>query len=164
VILRKPAQQLDRRVQRLWAAEALGAALVVALLVAGATVLAAATWSLGGAILVGVLGGAAALALALAGALVVPGIAYDRYRYEVTELGLYVERGRFWRHWQVVPHARVQTVDVESGPLLRAFGLVEVRVTTASSDGGTGIPGLAPDVADRLVHELARRADVVEGT
>jgi membrane protein YdbS with pleckstrin-like domain len=64
----------------------------------------------------------------------------------------------------VVPHARVQTVDTHAGPLHRAFGLVEVHVATASAAGGTGIPGLAPEVADRLVHELARRADVEEGT
>jgi hypothetical protein len=164
VIPRDPALQLDRRVQRLWAAEALVAAAVLGALVVGGTVLAALTWSTGGAILVGALGGAAVLALALGGVMVAPRLAYARYRYEVTELGLYVAHGRFWRRWQVVPHARVQTVDVESGPLLRAFGLVEVRVTTASAEGGTGIPGLAPDIADRLVHELARRADVEEGT
>jgi membrane protein YdbS with pleckstrin-like domain len=164
VILRPPALQLDPRVRRLWALEALLAAGVLALLAVGATVIAGLAWSTGGAVAVGVLGGAVALLVAVGGAVIAPRHAYERYRYEVTELGLYVARGWLWRRWQVVPHARVQTVDTRSGPLLRAVGLVELHVTTAASGGGTGIPGLAPSVADSLVHELARRADVEEGT
>jgi len=98
--------------------------------------------------------------LAIAGA----GLDYRRFRYEVTELGLYVASGWLWRSHQVVPHARVQTVDTTAGPLLRAFGLVSVHVRTASAHGGTSIPGLTPPVADRLVEELARRAGIEEGT
>ena len=95
---------------------------------------------------------------------VAPAIRFAHYRYEVTELGLYVARGWLWRSWQVVPHARVQTVDTNAGPLHRAFGLVSAKVTTASAEGGTEIPGLAPTVADALVDELARRAGIEEGT
>jgi membrane protein YdbS with pleckstrin-like domain len=47
---------------------------------------------------------------------------------------------------------------------MRAFGLVAVRVTTASAAGGTEIPGIRPEVADALVEELARRAEFEEGT
>jgi hypothetical protein len=93
-----------------------------------------------------------------------PSLAYRRFRYEITELGLYVARGRLWRRWQVVPHARVQTVDTKRGPLERQFGLVSVAVTTASARGGTDIPGLDVGVADALVEELARRAGIDEGT
>ena len=89
---------------------------------------------------------------------------YRHFRYEVTDLGLYVARGWLWRRYQVVPHARVQTVDTTAGPLLRAFGLVSVEVRTASAAGGTSIPGLAPEAADGLVAELARRAGLEEGT
>jgi membrane protein YdbS with pleckstrin-like domain len=164
VILRAPANVLHPRVRRLWAAEALGGAGVLALLVAAAAVLAALAGSAKVALVVGVAGGALVVAAGVLGALILPALRYRRFRYEVTALGLYVAHGRLWRHWQVVPHARVQTVDTHAGPLHRAFGLVEVHVATASAAGGTGIPGLAPDVADRLVHELARRAHVEEGT
>lgn len=164
MILRAPANRLDPRVRRLWAAEALAAAGVLAVLVSAGAVLAALAGSREVALVVGAAGGALAVAAALLGALVLPPLRYRRFRYEVTPLGLYVAHGRLWRHWQVVPHARVQTVDTHAGPLHRAFGLVEVHVATASAAGGTGIPGLAPDVADRLVHELARHADVEEGT
>ena len=100
----------------------------------------------------------------VAAAIVEPGLRYRRFRYEITELGLYVARGRLWRTWQVVPHARVQTVDTKRGPLERSFGLVSVSVSTASAKGGTDIPGLDPLVADSLVEELARRAGIEEGT
>ena len=164
MILRSPANRLDPRVRRLWAAEALAGAGVLALCVAAGAVLAAVAGAPDVALVVGVAGGALAVAVAVLGALVLPPLRYRRFRYEVTPLGLYVAHGRLWRHWHVVPHARVQTVDTHAGPLQRAFGLVEVHVATASAAGGTGIPGLAPDVADRLVHELARHADVEEGT
>jgi membrane protein YdbS with pleckstrin-like domain len=163
VILREPALQLDARVRRLWTLEWALAALVVA----APTVVIALLLGLGderrAALLVGFVG-AVLVALLVVGALVHPGLAYRRFRYEISDLGLYVARGRLWRRWQVVPHARVQTVDTKAGPLERAFGLVSVSVTTASADGGTSIPGLDRQVADSLVSELARRAGIEEGT
>jgi membrane protein YdbS with pleckstrin-like domain len=47
---------------------------------------------------------------------------------------------------------------------MRALGLVSVEVRTASARGSTTIPGLSPEVADRVVEELARRAGIEEGT
>jgi uncharacterized protein len=163
MILREPSLKLDRRVQQLWALEwGIGAAVAVAATTMTAVSLAMADRERG-ALVVGVVGGVVSIAL-VALALVQPGLAYRWFGYEVTGLGLYVARGRLWRRWQVVPHARVQTVDTKRGPLERRFGLVSVEVTTASAKGGTDIPGLDPEVADRLVTELSRRAGIEEGT
>jgi membrane protein YdbS with pleckstrin-like domain len=164
VILRDPAEPLDPRMRTLWAVEGaiatgiLAAAVVATAVVLGLTGLWTAVW-----IVVAI----GALAVIVGAVLLVwlwPRLDHRHFRFEVTELGLYVARGWFWRRWQVVPHARVQTVDTRSGPLLRAFGLVAVEVTTAAAGGGTSIPGLAPTAADALVEELARRAEVEEGT
>jgi membrane protein YdbS with pleckstrin-like domain len=114
--------------------------------------------------IVGAVGAAAVLAGALFLVWLWPTLEHRHFRYEVTELGLYVARGWLWRRWQVVPHARIQTVDTKSGPMLRAFGMVAVEVTTAAAGGGTGIPGLEPHTADALIEELARRAGIEEGT
>jgi membrane protein YdbS with pleckstrin-like domain len=163
VILRDPALQLDPRVQRLWALEwGLGALLCAAVTTALAVPLALSDEG-SAALLTALVGGGVTLLVATL-ALVQPRRAYRRFRYEVTDLGLYVARGRLFRRWQVVPHARVQTVDTKRGPLERAFGLVSVAVSTASASGGTEIPGLDPQVADSLVEELARRAGIDEGT
>ena len=163
MILREPAHSLDPRVRAYWLVEGLIGTAVVAVLVIAGTVIAALAEAGTVAWLIGILGGLAVLGAA-ALAVGVPRLDYRHYRYEVTELGLYVAKGWLWQRHQVVPHARVQTVETTVGPLMRAFGLVSVEITTASSGGGISIPGLAPDVADRLVQELALRAGIEEGT
>ncbi len=163
VILRAPAHSLDPRVRTYWLVEGLLAAGVLAAFVVAGTVIAALVDAGTVALLTGLLGGLVVVGAAVV-AVLVPRLDYRHYRYEVTELGLYVARGWLWRRHQVVPHARVQTVETTVGPLMRAFGLVSVDITTASSGGGITIPGLAPDVADRLVQELALRAGLEEGT
>ena len=163
MILRAPALQLDPRVQRLWAFEWAFIALVVGVATGSAAVLLAFAEEWVAAILVAVAAcGMTFLLVVLA--IFQPRLLYRRFRYEITDLGLYVARGSLWRRWQVVPHARVQTVDTKRGPLERAFGLVSVAVTTASAKGNTEIPGLDARVADALVQELARRAGIEEGT
>ena len=163
MILREPALQLDPRVQRLWALEWALIALVVGVAAGSAAVLLAFAEEWVPAILVA-LAACGMTLLLVALALFQPRLRYRRFRYEITDLGLYVARGSLWRRWQVVPHARVQTVDTKRGPLERAFGLVSVTVTTASAKGNTEIPGLDAREADALVQELARRAGIEEGT
>ena len=163
MILRQPANALDPRMRAYWTTESLIATAVAAVLVAVPTVITALADATTAAWIIGVVGGLVVLAVGVS-AFVTPRLDYRYYRYEVTELGLYVARGWLWRRWQIVPHARVQTVDTTAGPLLRAFGLVAVAVTTASAAGGTSIPGLRPEVADTLVAELSRRAGIEEGT
>ena len=163
MILRAPANQLDSRMRTYWLVESLmatAAAAVIAVIASVVTALAGASTA---AWIVAAVGAVVVVAL-LSSALVTPRLDYEHYRYEVTELGLYVARGWLWRRWQIVPHARVQTVDTTAGPLLRAFGLVAIAVTTASAAGSTSIPGLRPGIADALVEELAHRAGIEEGT
>ncbi len=163
MILRDPALQLDPRVRRLWALEWGLSALVCAVLTTALAAPLALADEGHAALIAAVVGGGVTLLVAAA-ALVQPRLAYRRFRYEITDLGLYVARGRLFKQWQVVPHARVQTVDTKRGPLERAFGLVSVAVSTASAKGGTDIPGLDARAADALVEELARRAGIDEGT
>lgn len=163
MILRPPANQLDPRMRTYWMVESALATAAAALVTAVAAAVTALAGASTAAWIVGGVGAFVVVALAVS-AVVTPRLDYEHYRYEVTELGLYVARGWLWRRWQIVPHARVQTVDTTAGPLLRAFGLVAVEVSTASAAGSTSIPGLPPDVADALVAELALRAGIEEGT
>jgi membrane protein YdbS with pleckstrin-like domain len=163
VILREPFNALEPRMRTYWTTQGAIATVVAAALVAAGTVIAALSGAETVAWIVGVLGTVLVAALGVL-SVVIARLDYRHYRYEVTGLGLYVAKGWLWRRWQVVPHARVQTVDTKAGPLLRAFGLVAVEVTTASAAGGTEIPWLRPPVADALVEELARRAGIEEAT
>jgi uncharacterized protein len=141
-------------VQGAIATAAVGLGVAVAVVVLAVVDASAAAW------VVGVGGAALALVIGIGLIWLLPGHDHRHFRYEVTELGLYVARGWLWRRWQVVPHARIETVDIRSGPLLRAFRLVAVQVATAAPGGGTGIPGLTPDAADALVEELSKRAAI----
>jgi uncharacterized protein len=163
VILRPPAKRLDPRMRTYWLVESLIATAGAALITAVAAVVTALAGASTAAWIVAGVGGLVVVALAVA-SVITPRLDYEHYRYEVAELGLYVARGWLWRRWQIVPHARVQTVDTTAGPLQRSFGLVSVEVKTASAAGSTSIPGLRPEVADTLVEELARRAGIEEGT
>jgi uncharacterized protein len=160
VILREPAEALDLRMRTVWAVEGAIATAVLGLGVVAAVIVLAVVDASTVAWIVGAIGLPLVIAAALVLVWLVPKHNHRHFRYEVTELGLYVARGWLWRRWQVVPHARIETVDIRSGPLLRAFGLVAVQVATAAAGGGTGIPGLAPDKADPLIEELAERAAI----
>jgi membrane protein YdbS with pleckstrin-like domain len=163
VILREPAVALDPRVRTYWLVQgALTVAFLAALVIAGAVVAAV----LDATLVAGLVGGIGGLVILILAALAFVSAELDfrRFRYEVMELGLYVARGWLWRQHQIIPHARIQTVDTTAGPLMRRLGLVSVEVQTASAAGSTSIPGLTPEVADALVAELAHRAGIEEGT
>ena len=99
----------------------------------------------------------------VAGSILVPPILFRLYRWEVTELGLFVREGWLFRTWTIVPHSRIQTVDTSSGPLQRNFGLATVEVRTAAGEG-VSIPGLSEELVAKLTHELAARSGTGEGT
>ena len=70
---------------------------------------------------------------------------------------LLVRRGVMVRNLVVVPYGRMQYVDVQAGPLDRAFGIAQVQLHTASSGTDASIPGLPPHEAARLRDRLASR-------
>lgn len=90
---------------------------------------------------------------------VVTPIRYTRWRFELTPEFLEIQRGIIWRKRFVIPFIRVQNTDTKQGPILRAFRLSNVTVSTAA--GEHEIPGLddadAEAVRDRAA-ELARIA------
>src|SRR5215213_4854257 len=67
--------------------------------------------------------------------------------YVEREDDLYITHGVLLRSLVAVPYGRMQLVEVESGPLERAFGLASVTLKTASAETNASIPGLAPDEA-----------------
>jgi membrane protein YdbS with pleckstrin-like domain len=72
---------------------------------------------------------------------------------------LYITRGVLFRSLVAVPYGRMQLVEVESGPLERAFGLASVTLKTASPDTNATIPGLPPEEAARLRDRLTERGE-----
>lgn len=90
---------------------------------------------------------------------ILPPIRYARFRYEVSDDFLEIAQGIIWRKRYMVPFIRVQNTDTRQGPILRAFGLASVTISTAA--GSLAIPGLDAAEADTLrdrAAELARLA------
>jgi len=77
------------------------------------------------------------------------------WRYAERELDLLVSHGVMFRSLIVVPYGRMQYVDLQSGPLQRAFGIATVELHTATPQTDAQIPGLKPDDAARLREKLA---------
>ncbi|MFW2512299.1 PH domain-containing protein [Demequina sp. SO4-13] len=72
---------------------------------------------------------------------------------------LVVKRGRLFRSVTVVPYGRMQYVEVESGPLARAFGIARVQLHTASPGTDANIAGVPEKEAARLRDRLSSRGE-----
>jgi len=79
---------------------------------------------------------------------------YRAWGYVEREDDLYITRGVMFRSLIAVPYGRMQLVEVNSGPLERAFGLATVTLKTASPETNAVIPGLDPVEAARLRDRL----------
>jgi membrane protein YdbS with pleckstrin-like domain len=94
--------------------------------------------------------------------LVFPSLAYQRWRFDIGDEEIDIQRGRMWIERVLVPMARVQHVDTERGPLQRRLGLASVVVHTAA--GHFEIPALDLERAVELrtrIAVLARVSDDV---
>lgn len=67
---------------------------------------------------------------------------------------LLVTGGVMFRRLVAVPYGRMQFVDVQAGPIDRAFGIASVTLHTASTETAATIPGLLADEATRLRNRL----------
>lgn len=90
--------------------------------------------------------------------LVISPLRYVRWRYRLQPEFLEIKKGIFWRTHTVVPFVRVQNTDTKQGPILRAFGLASVTVSTAA--GSMEIPGLRADEADAVRDRAAEFARI----
>lgn len=152
-----PAERIDRRAVTVW--RIAGGVTALFLAVAAGVVVTLAAFDVVPLVAVW-----AAVAVAVAGAvadvLVVPKVRWMRWRYEVSEHEVYLGYGLVVRRRVLIPMARVQHVDTKAGPLLRAFGLSTVTVTTAGSTHE--IPALSDAVADELRDRIAAHARVTD--
>ncbi|MCA0910247.1 PH domain-containing protein [Qipengyuania gaetbuli] len=80
---------------------------------------------------------------------------YAARGYSLAEERLRVVRGVLFRSDTVVPFGRVQHIDVDQGPLERAFHLATLTVHTAGShNASVSLPGLAHEDAVAMREEI----------
>lgn len=75
--------------------------------------------------------------------------------YAELEDDLIIRKGVMFKNLVCVPYGRMQYVDVNAGPLDRAFGVSSVQLHTASAATDAQLPGLPPAEAARLRDRLA---------
>jgi uncharacterized protein len=154
----EPAERLDPRAKALW--RITGALGALPLLAAGAFASWASLRVVEVPLLLGVVPFLAALGLVVVLASVVPDLRWRRWRYEIREDEVDLQRGIVWLSRTLVPLARIQHVDTQSGPLQRRFGLATVVFYTAA--GPNQIPELSAPVAAQVrdrIAELTREQD-----
>ncbi len=78
----------------------------------------------------------------------------ERWGYAELEDELYDTRGALFRRIVVVPYGRMQYVDVQAGPIDRAYGLARIQLHTAAPGTSAHIPGLPAEEAARLRDRL----------
>jgi membrane protein YdbS with pleckstrin-like domain len=156
VTLREPSGRVSPRAPVVWAVAALvrglllGVGLFALSVVADVFAMPAWGWVLYAVVVLGY-------------ASLMPVYRYRVHRWESTDTAVYTQRGWLSRERRIAPMSRVQTVDLEQGPVSRLLGLAHVTVTTASAAGPLRIEGLDREVAERLVDELTRRTEAEPG-
>jgi membrane protein YdbS with pleckstrin-like domain len=165
-----PTRKLDKRITRVWRLSATVNVFIwslIALLVTGIPWLLlseqrdagarAATEIMGFAtVIVAVL----ALLAFIVFVVIVPKIRWIQWSFEVYDEEIDIHKGIFWRRRIIIPLIRVQNVDTQQGPIMRANGLASFTVATAA--GGHEIPGLAVDEADSLRDHVALLARIAQ--
>ncbi|WP_100330089.1 PH domain-containing protein [Bacillus xiapuensis] len=62
-----------------------------------------------------------------------PKLRWKRWRYEVREQEIELQHGVFIIRRTLIPMIRVQHVDTEQGPILKRYGLSEIKISTAAT-------------------------------
>ncbi|MEZ0326526.1 MAG: PH domain-containing protein [Fimbriimonas sp.] len=76
---------------------------------------------------------------------------YKVWTYQLRKHDLVMSHGLLWKSRRCIARGRVQHIDINSGPLDRHWGLVQVSIYVAGALGSVGsIPGLTPEQAEKL--------------
>jgi membrane protein YdbS with pleckstrin-like domain len=85
---------------------------------------------------------------------------HRRWRYLLWSDAIEVRHGVIRHVATFLPFHRIQQVDIERGPLDRAFGLSTLIIRSAAASTDAKVPGLDPSVVEDLRQSLLERADL----
>ncbi|WP_405099221.1 PH domain-containing protein [Oceanobacillus sp. FSL H7-0719] len=89
-----------------------------------------------------------------------PKLRYRRWRYEIFEQEIYIQHGIFIMTRTLIPMIRVQHVDTEQGPIMKAHHVASVSISTAATEHS--IPALSEEDASNLRDRISDLAKVDE--
>lgn len=94
-----------------------------------------------------------------------PPIHFRHLAWRLTDHGLEIHRGVWWRHRIAIPIARVQHVDVSQGPIQRMFDLGKLTIHTAGTKNASiELDGLDHARAITLRDELIAQKESLDVT
>ena len=94
-----------------------------------------------------------------------PAIKYRNTSWRLSEVGVEIHRGVWWKHRIAIPVARLQHVDVSQGPVQRMFGLGTLTVHTAGTKNSSVVlDGLEHDTAMNLRDQLIAQKEALDVT
>lgn len=89
-----------------------------------------------------------------------PKLRHRRWRYEIFEQEIHIQRGILIMKRTIIPMIRVQHVDTEQGPILKMYRLATVSISTAATTHL--IPALKEEDASQLRDRISKLARVEE--
>ncbi len=96
-----------------------------------------------------------ALLIALFIVIRIPAARYGARGFQISCDRLRVVRGIMWHSDTVVPFGRVQHIDVDQGPIERAFNIATLTLHTAGShNASVRLPGLGHELAVEMREEI----------
>ena len=153
----EPQKRISPKALKVWRIYGVLESLVVALLAAGAIVL---TYLFDWPGWVTVIAVAVFILFTYVFVYLLPMIKWKRWRYEVREQEIELQRGIFIVKRTLVPMVRVQHVDTVQGPILKKYGLSTITISSAATVHE--IPALNMEEADELRNSISQLARVAE--
>lgn len=91
---------------------------------------------------------------------VIPEIRVRRWRYQVDEFEVDLQKGIIIISRTLIPIKRVQHVRTRQGPILRFFNLANIKISTAATTHR--IPSLDLETADKLRDKISKLAQLAK--
>ena len=79
--------------------------------------------------------------------------------YQLRDDDLLLRKGILFLRFVAVPYGRMQLIDINRGPVVRALGLSDLKFVTAAAASAVTIPGVPADEAERLRDRLVELAE-----
>lgn len=152
-----PSEHLDPKARTLWRLSAVIGMLPILAIAIGGT---GALWWFDRSWWLIALPVPAALLIGVLTVVILPGLTWNHWRYEVGEDEVDLQHGVITQTRTLIPMARIQHVDTRRGPLQRRYRLASVILYTAA--GASEIPALADPIAEAVRDQIARLANTRE--
>ena len=83
---------------------------------------------------------------------------YGKKGYAIRRHDVLYKSGIWWKRNIYIPKNRIQHVEIKKSPLEDIFGIARLKIFTAGGSGSDMvIPGLLPDVAQRLKENMMQK-------